>query len=104
MASIPTEFSIRHPWLIITLTIVISLLFLTQFPKINFDTHPENMLSTQEPVRVFHHKGRKLFKLYDVLIVDIVNESHPDGVLNMGTLNRVYRLTEELLNLKRGKR
>ncbi len=98
-----TRFSIRYPWIVIALVFVIAFLFALQFPKIHFDTDPENMLSEDEPVRVFHNQVKKRFGLYDFVIVGIVNDKHPDGVFNVETLNRIYSLTEALLSLRKGK-
>ncbi|RMD84858.1 MAG: hypothetical protein D6820_00560, partial [Lentisphaerae bacterium] len=96
-----TLFSIDHPWLVIGVTLIITLAFAYQFPKIHFDNDPENMLSPDEPVRVFHNKVKKRFALYDFVIAGIVNEKDPDGVFNPDTLQRIHRLTLQLMNLHR---
>ncbi len=57
------------------------------------DTDPENMLSADEPVRVFHHRSKKLFNLHDGIVLGVVNETHPDGVFNPSTLAKVHTLT-----------
>lgn len=69
----------------------------TTFPKLNgvkIDTDPENMLSAEEPVRVFNSKMKKEFALYDMLVVGIVNGKAPDYVFNPKTLKDIYELTE----------
>ena len=38
------EFSVDHPKLIVALSIILTLLFLTQFTKVRTDTNPKNML------------------------------------------------------------
>ena len=58
------------------------------------DTDPENMLRSDEPVRLFHHRMKKELALYDMVVVGIVNEVHPDGVFNPESLARVNELTE----------
>jgi len=58
------------------------------------DTDPENMLAQDEPVRVFHDEAKEEFNLYDLVVVGIVNETHPDGVFNPETLARIDTLTE----------
>ena len=98
----PTSFSVRHPFLIVLSVFVITIFFLIQFPKVHFDNDPENMLSKDEPVRVFHNEVKRIFNLYDFVIVGIVNEKNRDGVFNVGTLTRIYDLTKELLSLDRG--
>ncbi len=50
-----TNFSLRRPWTVIILVLMITGILASQFPKVQFDNDPENMLSADEPVRVFHH-------------------------------------------------
>ena len=97
-----TRFSIRHPWLIVLATLVMTVLFALQFPKVRFDNDPENMLSSEEPVRLYHQQVKEAYALYDFVIVGLVNEEHPEGVFNPQTLGRVAKLTEELESLRRG--
>ncbi len=96
-----TNFSLKHPVISMLLILIVSGLFLVQFPKVNFDNDPENMLNENEPVRVFHHKIKELYGLYDFVIVGIVNDSNPNGIFNTGTLGRVDTLTKQLLSLKK---
>ncbi len=68
-----------------------------QFPYLNavaVDTDPENMLSEDEPVRVFHQGAKQRFGLSDMVVVGVVNEHHPQGVFNAESLGRIYRLAE----------
>ena len=60
---------------------------------LTIDTDPENMLDPDEPVRVFHNTMKKEFGLYDMVVVGVVNTSHPDGVFNVQTLRNVHELT-----------
>ncbi len=61
---------------------------------ITVDTDPENMLSHDEPVRVFHDQMKAELGLHDMVVVGVVNEVHPDGVFNPESLRQVYELTE----------
>lgn len=97
-----TDISLRRPWLIVVLTLLATLFFAWQFPKVQFDNDPENMLAENEHVRVFHHQVKEKYALYDFVIVGVVNEEHPDGVFNVDTLTRIDRLTKELLYLHQG--
>lgn len=102
-----TDFSIRRYKVITTalimLTVVVMLLAaipsiwpkaFTAFNPITIDTDPENMLPADEPVRVFHNQMKKELSLYDMVVVGIVNDKHPDGVFNPETLVNIYELTE----------
>jgi len=59
---------------------------------LTIDTDPENMLDPGEPVRVFHNTMKKEFGLHDMVVVGVVNTSHPDGAFNVQTLSNVYEL------------
>jgi predicted RND superfamily exporter protein len=85
--------SAKYPKITMLLSSIICLLALLQFPKIEVDTDPENMLSEREFVRVFHHDVKRTFSLYDFIVLGIVNEEDPDGVFNPRTLAKVYEVT-----------
>jgi predicted RND superfamily exporter protein len=95
-----TNFSLRRPWTVIILVLMITGILASQFPKVQFDNDPENMLSADEPVRIFHHQVKEKFNLYDFVVVGVVNDEHPDGVFNVETLGRVHDLTQGLLSLR----
>lgn len=87
------QISISHPKQIaVTLGIITLLLGLLIF-RVHVDTDPENMLSPDEDVRIFHNATKKEFSLYDVVVLGVVNTSHPDGVFNPETLSHVYELS-----------
>ncbi|MDJ0838459.1 MAG: MMPL family transporter [Acidobacteriota bacterium] len=101
MKLVLTNFGIQRPWVVLILTVLLTAGLGLQMPKVNFDNDPENMLSEDEPVRVFHHQVKEKYSLYDFVIVGIVNESHADGIFNTETLGRIGDLTEQLLTLQR---
>ena len=61
---------------------------------LKIDTDPENMLDGNEPVRMFHNKMKREFSLNDIIVVGVVNDSHPQGVFNVKTLSDIYELTK----------
>jgi uncharacterized protein len=100
-------FSINHPkiisWLMaLSTTIVLLLATLPNFwpevmaplPAIKIDTDPENMLSAEEPVRIYHNKMKKEFSLSDIVVVGITNDKNPNGVFNPQTLSHIYAITQ----------
>jgi len=97
-----TNFSLKHPWLVMAAVIGVVLFFGSQFPKVHFDNDPENMLSKDEFVRVFHHETKEKYGLYDFVIVGVVNESDKDGIFNVQTLKHIDTLTKQLLSLRQG--
>jgi hypothetical protein len=92
------ELSIRRPKLIVAATVALTLLFLTQFPRITTDTNPKHMLPETSDVRVWNDEVDKVFALYeDTIVVGVRNDA---GVLNRETLGRIARITEEILKLQ----
>jgi uncharacterized protein len=61
---------------------------------VTVDTDPENMLSAEEPVRVFHEEMKHKLALYDMVVVGVVNETDPNGVFNPDSLRRIHELTQ----------
>lgn len=69
-------------------------------PRIKVDTDPENMLATDEPVRLFHDETKERFDLYDMVVVGVVNEQHEHGVFNPDSLSRIKELTDYAATLQ----
>lgn len=92
------DFSIRRPKLVVWLAVAVTLLFLTQLPRIKTDTNPKHMLPETSDVRVWNNEVDKLFALYeDTIVVGVQNNP---GVLNRETLGRIARITDEILKLE----
>ncbi len=92
------DFSIRRPKLIVTATVALTLLFLTQFPRIRTDTNPKNMLPETSDVRIWNDEVDKSFALYeDTIVVGVQNDA---GVLNRETLGRIARIAAAVLKLE----
>lgn len=92
------EFSVDHPKLVVFLTIFVTLLFMTQFTKIKTDTNPKNMLPATSDVRVWNDEVDKTFGLYeDTIVLGVVNDK---GILNPGTLEKIRRITDDILAIK----
>ena len=94
------NFSLNHPWVIVAAVLILTLGLGLQIPSIRIDTDPENMLSEEEFVRVFHNQVKKEFVLYDMLVLGVVNEEHADGVFNPATLEKVFHLTRSIETLE----
>jgi len=92
-----TYFSINHPKLVIFLTLIITGLFLFQFPKAHIDTDPENMLEADQPDRVFYDQIKKDFGIRDMIVLGITDET---GIFQPKTLGKIARITDEILKIK----
>ncbi|MBI5194106.1 MAG: MMPL family transporter [Nitrospirae bacterium] len=94
MASRLTNISVEKPKTVIAVIIILTLLFLTQFPKIVTDTDPKNMLPADSPVRVYNDRTESLFELHkDMIVLGIVNDK---GLFNRHSLDSISRLTDEI--------
>jgi len=87
-------FSVNHPKLVTAVMLAVTLLLGAMIPWVKVDTDPENMLSVNEGVRVFHNEMKREFTLNDMVVLGIVNEKDPNGVFNPQSLDRVYELTK----------
>ncbi len=90
------RFSVEHPWVIITSVLISVVLSVFQYTRIKVDTDPENMLSKNEFVRIFHNRTKKEFSLYDFIVLGIVNDKHPQGVFNVDTLTKIYHISRKI--------
>ena len=89
-----TSYSLEHYKKVTVVMVIFTLALGALMPLIKVDTDPENMLSADEPVRVFHNQTKKDFALSDIVVVGIVNNKDPNGVFNPQSLARIYELTE----------
>ena len=107
------RFSTNHPRVVaggmLAVTLILAVLaalpsiWPETFPMLSpvaVDTDPENMLGKDEAARVFHNDMKRVFSLNDIVVVGVVNESHPDGVFNRDSLRTVYDLTQYALTLR----
>jgi predicted RND superfamily exporter protein len=89
-----TDYSLQHYGQVALIMVVFTVGLGAFTPLIKVDTDPENMLSEDEPVRVFHNKTKERFTLSDIVVVGAVNDKHTNGVFNPDSLARIYELTE----------
>jgi predicted RND superfamily exporter protein len=61
---------------------------------VKVDTDPENMLPEDEAVRRFHRLMKRELALHDMIVLGMVNDTHPEGVFNPESLRKLYELTE----------
>ena len=92
-----TEFSLDRPRTVIGLTVLITVLFLVQFPRITIDTDPENMLEADQPDRVLYDHVKRAFGIHDLIVVGIVDDK---GIFHAEALERVARATEAIQTIK----
>lgn len=94
-----THLAIHRPKLVLWAMLLITLALGSQIPRIVVDTDPENMLPHDQPDRVRHEAIKQSFNLYDMLVVGVINEQHPQGVFNPKSLDNVKKLSDYILTL-----
>jgi len=100
MLNLFMHWAFRRTKLVFVVTGILTLAALLQFFRVKVDTDPENMLPESEFVRVFHREVKAEFALYDYIVLGVVNTTHPEGVFNPETLERIYYIAREVKQVK----
>ncbi|MHB8481315.1 MAG: efflux RND transporter permease subunit [Nitrospiria bacterium] len=86
-----------HPRAVLALTLLLTIGFGTQLPRIQTDTDPKSMLPATSPVRQYNDQVEAWFGLHpDVIVVGIWSEK---GIFTPETLARIARLTDGIMRL-----
>ena len=88
------QFSLQKPRVVTAIMVLGTILLGTLIFRVHVDTDPENMLSKDEFVRIFHNQTKEEFALHDVVVLGVVNEQDPDGVFNPETLKKIDVLSK----------
>ncbi|MCJ8269680.1 MAG: MMPL family transporter, partial [Psychrosphaera sp.] len=89
-------YAITNPKTVVKATVIITLLMCGFLPFASIDVDPENMLSADEPIRVFHNQMKKQMNINDLIVIGIENPDHPKGVFNPESLNRIHQFSQFL--------
>ena len=77
-------FAMDRPRLVMLLTVLVTVVLLAAIVlRVDVDTDPENMLPSDDPVRVLNRSIQSDFGTRDMIVLGIVND---DGVLTSETL------------------
>ncbi|QEW07054.1 efflux RND transporter permease subunit [Nitrincola iocasae] len=91
--------SINHPrWVFVTF-LFLAVIAAIQLPSIQVDTDPENMLPHDQVDRLYHEEVKQRFGMHDMIVVGVVNDSHPAGIYNPASLSALHSLSESILTL-----
>jgi predicted RND superfamily exporter protein len=94
------EWIVEHPKLVVFFIAIITVLAAAGLPRMQTDTDPDHMLSPTSPVRLYDEQADRWFDLQDQIAIAVVNEHHPEGVLNPTTLGKLYRIVQRSLTLE----
>jgi len=96
LASIIVRWAIGFPKTIYGIVLVLSIGLLTQLPRINIDTDPQNMLSSDNPARLFHQQVKQQFNLYDAIVLGVINKQ---GIFTPPNLKSINAISDYILTL-----
>ncbi len=86
-------FAVNHPKTVVALAALITVLLAIPIPTAVIDTDPENMLSSDEPVRVTHSRIKDEFTLSDYLVLGFAGEQ---DLMTDDFVKRLGLLTERI--------
>ncbi|MCP4152460.1 MAG: MMPL family transporter [bacterium] len=94
-----TEFSIKHPKLVMLLGLVITIGFLAAFPSLKTDTDPVKMLPQDNPAVTLYDHVKKEFKLNDFVGIGIKTKDG-SSLFTVEGLTRIHKITKEILEIR----
>ncbi len=92
------ELPFRRPWRVIAAFAGLTLAALPGLLRLELRTDGHALVPADDPAVVFDAEVRERFHLRDPLVV-LIETSHPDGVLNPGTLRTVQAVSDLLTHL-----
>ena len=98
LKTLTTRLALERPRTVYSAMLLLVLLCTAMIPFLTIDTDPENMLSTDDPARLFHNRVKEQFNLRDMLVVGMV-ANHSQGIYNPDSLNTLNQLTRHILTL-----
>lgn len=88
-----TRWAVNHPRLTLTLAVLLTMAFGSQFLRMKIDTDPENMLEADQPDRVFYNKTKSDFGIHDLIVLGITDDS---GIWRRDALEKIKEITSEI--------
>jgi len=93
------EFSIRHPKLILRMSVLITILFLAAFPNLKTDTDPVKMLPQDNAAILLYNSVKADFNVYDLVVLGIESKDG-SSLFTPEKLERLDKMTKEILEIK----
>jgi len=92
------EKTVKHPWLIILVAVIISAAFMTVMKsKSRMETNLDKYMPQDHPAFVYSDLAEEWFDIKDGIIIAIEN---PKGIYNSGTIKKIKDLTRALGKFK----
>lgn len=90
-------FSMKKPKWVFIITLLVTAISGAMIPSIVVDTDPENMLSEEQPARVFHNEVKDRFNLYDAIVVGAVSK---ESIYSPKSLQALHSLSNDILAIE----
>lgn len=90
------QFALSKPKAIYAIVVAMVVLSLAMIPQLTIDTDPENMLSNENPERVFHNSIKNTFNMPDMIVVGVVSEQ---SIYTPETLAILQHLSDEIIKI-----
>ncbi|MDG1750371.1 MAG: MMPL family transporter [Thalassotalea sp.] len=90
------QFALNKPKTIYAVVVAMVLISLAMIPQLTIDTDPENMLSSQNPERMFHNKIKNTFNMPDMIVVGVVSK---ESIYQPETLNILQQLSDKIIKI-----
>ena len=87
-----TNIALKRPGFVYGTILFAVLLCTAMLPKLIIDTDPENMLSADDPVRMFHNQAKRDFAMYDMIVIGAVSDRE-EGIYNPQSLQALNTLS-----------
>lgn len=91
------QIAIDKPKWIYTIILLMLIISLVMMPRLQVDTDPENMLSSEAPARVFHNEVKANFLMRDMIVVGVVSSK---SIFTPDSLNIIEQLTSQILKIE----
>ncbi|MBI2441818.1 MAG: MMPL family transporter [Lentisphaerae bacterium] len=92
-----TIWAVNHPRWTLTLAVLLTLAFGSQFARMKIDTDPENMLEAKQSDRVFYNKVKSDFGIHDLIVLGITDE---DSIWRRETLEKIKQIAAEIAAIR----
>lgn len=90
------QFALNKPKTIYAFVVAMVLISLAMIPQLTIDTDPENMLSSENPERIFHNTIKDTFNMPDMIVVGVVSKQ---SIYTPETLVILQQLSDQILKI-----
>lgn len=93
------DLALNHPKLILAFGGLITIFFLSAFPKLKTDTDPVHMLPKDNPAVLLHNKVKSDFKVSDLVALGI-RTKNGESLFTVDGLTKLKKITDEILQIE----